>query len=92
MYCLLCGREATDPAHFPVHTGMGRKRKKDDGLPRVPLCRQCHTEQHMGLHTETLIARAPAYWQSIGEWERAEPVYERWLARREYRAVTGGQR
>ena len=93
MECLCgCGREGIDQHHFPQAIGMGRNRKRVDLLPTVPLCRVCHTECHMGLHTETLIAKAPVYWQSVGEWERAEPVYERWLARREYRVVTGGQR
>lgn len=95
MECLCeCGRQATDDAHFPKHTGAGRKRREDDGLPRIPLCHQCHMALHVADRetTETVIAKAPDWWKSRGEWETAEPFFEVYMGRREYLAMMGGQR
>lgn len=87
MHCLSCGREPTDRHHFPQAVGLGRNRKRVD-LPTIPLCRTCHTKMHAGDRdvTERVVTKAPGYWQAVGEWERAEPLFRRWLSRREYRA------
>lgn len=34
---------------------------------------------------EVLVCKAPDYWRDMGEWENAEPYYERFASRREYR-------
>jgi len=31
-----------------------------------------------------LIDRAPGYWMDMGEWEFAEPFFERYMSRRMY--------
>jgi hypothetical protein len=76
--CLICGGPA-EPHHFP-HT-----RRYGDAT--VPLCRPCHIAAHWAKPAviARLIARAPAYWQSIGEWDMHRDSFETWLARREYR-------
>lgn len=85
--CLSCGSHfQIERAHWPKAVGMGRNRKKVK-LPTLPLCVRCH---EFGVHvgdeeiTCKLIDRAPGYWQDMGEWERAEPLFDRWLSRREY--------
>jgi hypothetical protein len=78
MRCLLCGAPNPDRHHFP--------RTRKFGGATVPLCRTCHTKAHAGHHPtiERLIAAAPVYWQSVGEWEANKEGFETWLARREY--------
>ena len=82
--CLICGGEPTDTHHWP--------KTRRYGDTTVPLCRVCHTECHMGFHTETLIAKAPEWWRATGQWETARPLFEVYMGRREYLAMTGGQR
>lgn len=81
-----CGREATEPHHWPGAVGMGRNRKKHPALPTVPICRTCHDLYGGGNEAVTLalIANAPAYWQAQGTWEVARPYLERFVGRREY--------
>jgi hypothetical protein len=87
--CLVCGSHfQVEAAHWPFAVGMGRSRKKHPELPTLPLCVRCHEfGQHMGSKRiiQTIIARAPAYWRSVGEWENARPYYERWLGLRAYK-------
>ena len=83
--CLVCGRPA-ETAHWPLAVGMGRNRGKVE-LPTVPLCVKCHEfGQHLGDEEVIckLIERAPEYWQAMGEWEFAEPFFERYVTRRRY--------
>lgn len=92
MPCLVCGREPAEKAHWPYAVGMGRNRRKVD-LPTVPLCPEHHRLGPGNAHADgwvvdELIAKAPDYWRSVGEWERAEPLFDRWLAKREYREAT----
>ena len=86
--CLSCGSHfQAERAHWPYAVGIGRNRKKVE-LPTAPLCVKCHEfGQHVGMDeeiTRKLIERAPIYWQAMGEWEFAEPFYERWMERRRY--------
>jgi hypothetical protein len=84
--CLSCGSHfQIERAHWPKAVGIGRNRKRAD-LPTVPLCRTCHTKMHAGDRgvTERVVAEAPGYWQDMGEWDFAEPLFRRWLSRREY--------
>jgi hypothetical protein len=64
---------------------MGRNRKRVD-LPIVPMCHVCHMRQHEGHGPtiERLIRKAPLYWQATGQWDKAMPYFERFMARREY--------
>lgn len=87
--CLVCGRPATDLHHWPETIGMGRNRKRHPELPTVPVCRSCHMRAGDADVIEALIAKAPGYWRARGEWERAEPYYERFVARREYMTAGG---
>ena len=92
MPCLVCGREGKlDWHHFPHAVGMGRNRKQLKDMGTVPLCRPCHSSSHWGTPAviETLIARAPDYWRSVGEWELHCDEYETWLAKRRYREAVG---
>lgn len=89
--CIVCGARATDNAHWPEAVG-NRKRKRHPELPTVPMCHECHMRQHAAHEPtiEALIANAPAWWQSVGEWDKARPYLERYLSRREYlRRVAG---
>jgi len=82
--CIGCGRRGpSESHHFPL--------TRRFGTATVPLCRVCHTAAHWGRLTERLIERAPAYWKAAGEWESNHEVFERWLAKREYRRATGGR-
>jgi hypothetical protein len=81
-----CGRGPCDEAHFPKHTGLGRKRRKDDGLPKVPLYHACHMRLHSGdpEMTARVIAKAETYWRQSGQWELARPYFEAYMAKRAY--------
>jgi hypothetical protein len=65
---------------------MGRKRKKDDGLPKIPTCHACHMRLHHDDQALVLLAieRAPGYWKRRGLWDQARPYFETFLARRQY--------
>jgi len=82
--CLVCGKPGVplDAHHWP--------RTRRYGTATVPLCRDCHTAAHWAKQSviETLIARAPGYWRSVGEWEQNADEYESWCAKRRYRELT----
>ncbi len=84
MSCLTCGRPDTDESHFPIHVGMGRnKRKVTEYLPTIRQCRRCHVALGQGEAWvwELALARAPRYWKARGEWEKARPIFNAWLAK-----------
>ena len=84
-HCLVCNAPNPETCHWPEAVGMGRNRKRVD-LPIVPMCHVCHMRQHEGHGPtiERLIRKAPLYWQATGQWYKAMPYYERFMARREY--------
>jgi len=84
--CLTCGHKDTEESHFPLHVGMGRNKKKvTQYLPTIRQCRRCHVALGQGEAWvwELAAARAPSYWKAVGEWEKARPVFETWLAKRQ---------
>jgi hypothetical protein len=88
MKCIVCGSTfMVEAAHWPYAVGMGRNRKKVN-LPTVPLCVKCHEfGQHMGDEEviAALIELAPRHWKESGQWEDAQPHFERWLSKRQFR-------
>jgi len=84
-HCLVCNGPDLENCHWPEAVG-NRKRKKHPELPVVPMCRVCHMRQHEGHGPtiERLIRKAPLYWRATGQWDKAMPYFERFMARREY--------
>jgi len=84
-YCLICGAPYPENCHWPEAVGMGRNRRKVN-LPVVKMCHSCHMRQHAGDEAviEALIRKAPEYWQATGQWDKAMPYFERFMAKREY--------
>ena len=84
MSCLTCGRQGTEESHFPINVGMGRnKRKAKEYLPTIRQCRRCHVALGQGEAWvwKLAVARAPHYWKTTGEWEKARPIFNTWLAK-----------
>jgi hypothetical protein len=80
--CLACGRQACDLHHWP--------KTRRYGDVTVPLCRVCHAKMHSGDRdvTARVIAKAETYWRQTGQWALAKPLFEAYMAKREYIAAT----
>ena len=73
--CLVCGEYGCEPAHYPVHRGMGSGKAGWNFGEWLPLCRACHDmlDGRNGVSAERtsdtervreVVARlAPAFWR-----------------------------